>query len=330
MIAARSPLLLVGGADRDAVTSDGRRQIGGATDLWRLLSEKTRFEELHLDPHFLKQPGRPDFSPYRCLLNVITDPDQNRQVLVILRKLLRDYPGRVLNGPDDVLHSTRDEVARLLAGTPGLCVPRTIRFHGNKPKAAAVAVEKAGLRFPIILRVAGTHMGHIVGLVRDMDELQAALVAGGQHILTEFIDFRSADGLYRKHRVYFFGPKVVFRHMVAFSEWNIHVKDRYPFMVDRPALMQEEHDLFARPDGAFPPPIPAMFKAVRERMPLDFFGMDFGIKEDGEALLFEANPTMNYFPLDEGVPYIGKCLAPGQKAFREMVRDALGYPANRA
>lgn len=323
--AARSPLLLVGGADQDIVTEKGRRQVSGATDLWRLLGEKAQFDELHLDPRFLKQPGRPDFGPYRCVLNVITDPDQNREVLIILRKLLRDFPGRVLNRSDDVLHSTRDEVARLLAGIAGLRVPKAIRVRGNKPKVAAGAVDKAGLEFPIILRVAGTHMGDIVGLVRDMGELQAALIADGQHILTEYVDFRSGDGLYRKYRVYFFGERMILRHMIVSDAWNIHVRDRARFMADKPALMAEENTMFAQAEGAFPAAVHDVLRAMRARMTLDFFGIDFGITPAGEAVLFEANATMSFFPLftDPRFAYVEQCLAPARAAFREMVREAL-------
>ena len=319
----RSPLLLVGGADRETFTASGRPRRGGTTDLWQLLGERARFDELHLDPRFLKQPGRPDFRPYRCVLNIITDPDQNKEVLIILRKLLREFPGRVLNHPDDVLKSTRDQVAARLAGIPGLRVPRTIRLRGNRPKTIASAVEQAGLRFPIIVRLAGTHMGHIVGVVGGMDELQAALIPDAQHILTEFVDFRSDDGLYRKYRVYFFGRRQVFRHMILFDRWNIHVKDRYDFMCLKPPLMREEIDMLERPEGAFAPAVHEVLQAVRARMTLDFFGMDFGIMPDGEVVLFEANATMNYFPLDERVAYIKRCLPPGQQAFRNMVLGAL-------
>ena len=324
--AANAPLLVVGGADQDViVTKEGRRTAGGATDLWRLLGDKARFDELHLNPRFLRQPGRPDFTPYRCVLNVITDPDQNKEVLIILRKLLRLFPGRVINSPDAVLRSTRDQIASQLAGIGGLRVPRTIRLRGARRGIAASAVARAGLEFPVILRIAGTHMGNIVGLVGGVDELQAALIEDGRHIITEFVDFRSDDGLYRKYRVYFFGERVVLRHMIIADGWNIHVRDRARFMADRPQLMDEEIAMFARPEGAFPPAIHAMFKAVRERVALDFFGMDFGIDAAGEAVLFEANATMNFFPLftDPRFSYIEQCLAPAQAAFREMVKSGL-------
>ena len=321
---AKASLLVVVGADRDmAARADGRRRIGGSTDLWRLLPETVPFDELHLNKRLLRQSARPDLLPYDRILNVVTDPDQNPEMLEALRKLLRGYRGKVFNPPEAVLRSTRDQVAGLLSGIDGLRVPRTIRLRTTKSAAVASAVERAGLQFPAILRVAGTHMGEVIGLVGGMDELISGLAEGGEHILTEFVDFRSEDGLYRKYRVYFFGRHIVLRHMIASDRWNIHVSERGRFMGDHLHLRQEELRLFARPDAAFAPAVLAAFKGVRERMPLDFFGLDFGMTREGEVVLFEANATMSFFPLfrDPRFAYVHRCVAPAQRAFRAMVDE---------
>jgi hypothetical protein len=69
-----------------------------------------------------------------------------------------------------------------------------------------------------------------------------------------------------------------------------------------------------------------VFKAIRERMTLDFFGMDFGMTQDGQVVLFEANATMSFFPLwptqDPQFVYLTRCLHPATDAFREL----LGLP----
>ena len=79
--------------------------------------------------------------------------------------------------------------------------------------------------------------------------------------------------------------------------------------------------MFATPDGAFPPAIRQILSAVRERIALDFFGMDFGMAPDGRVLLFEANATMNFFARLPGPQflYLRRCLPPAQVAFREML-----------
>ena len=94
--------------------------------------------------------------------------------------------------------------------------------------------------------------------------------------------------------VFFFGRQRVFRHKLMSDSWNVHGKDRERIMGDRPDLIEEEVALFATPEGAFPPEIGRTLDAVRDRMGLDFFGVDFGIAPDGRVLLFEANATMNF------------------------------------
>ena len=70
-------------------------------------------------------------------------------------------------------------------------------------------------------------------------------------------------------------------------------------------------------------------RVVRERMALDFFGMDFGIASDGRVVLFEANATMNFFPFltEPQFAYVQRCLVPAQHAFREMLGLPPALPA---
>ncbi len=320
----QAPMLLVGGSDGGLVrNSKGGFGHKGNTDLFRLLGENVPFEELHLTRNLRQMPWLPDLTPFACILNLITDPDQNPKTLDNLRKLLRGYRGRVINRPEAMLRSGRDQVAKLLGGIPGLVVPRAIRLRASKPEIAAQAIARSGLQFPVILRKAGTHTGKIVGVMQTLDELRAGLTAETEHFATEFVDFRSPDGLYRKYRVYFFGPRIVLRHMFVSDDWNVHVSVRERFMRHRPGLLEEEAKLFASQAKAFSPILREVFRQVRRRMPLDYFGMDFGILPDGRAVLFEANATMSFFPVDyETYPYLKRCIPPAEHAFREMVAGA--------
>ena len=319
------------GADRsDQITRQpGKVGIGGSTDLYHLLGKSEPHHRLHVTPNFFRQGRRPELSSYLCLLNLITEPERNSRVLENLRKLLRDLPGKVVNRPEAVLRSTRDQVARRLADIPGLLAPQVVRLRADKPGLAVQAIKQAGLQFPLIVRQAGTHTGRILGVFDGIDDLQAALAGGeGEHIAIEFIDFRSSDGLYRKHRVFFIGQHVIFRHMLVSDSWNIHAKDRMRFMTDRPDLVDEEKRMFANPEGPFPANIAEVLKKVRERIALDFFGMDFGISADGRVVLFEANATMNFFPFlaNPQFAYVQTCLPSARQAFREMVGLAPELP----
>jgi glutathione synthase/RimK-type ligase-like ATP-grasp enzyme len=320
-------LLVVVGCDSGGkTTSTGRIRVAGNSDFIRFVRDNAPFEQMNLGIQLkaakqaFKVRGPADLSGFECVLNLVTDPDLNPRTLETLGKMLRGYRGRVINRPEAVLRTTRDKVAKRLAGIPGLHVPKVLRLRGGKPDAALLAAERAGLAFPAILRRAGTHTGDIVGRMANPEELRAALTEPGDHILTEFVDFRSADGLYRKYRVFVFGEHLIVRHMIAADNWDIHSRDRLRFMVEHPALLEEEARLLHRPEGTFPRTVHAVLHAIRERMGLDYFGVDFGVR-DGEVVLFEANATMNFFPFmtDPRFAYLERSFAPAQEAVRNLI-----------
>ena len=327
--AGNASLLYIVGTDQpERLKVEGNKfALGGTTDLYKLLGKKQRFHRLQVTHNYFRHPLRVDLAGYTHILNLITEPEDNSRVLDNLRKLVRGHPARVVNRPDAVVRSTRDQVAKQLAGIAGLQVPRAIRLRGSKPAYAAQLIEKAGLTFPVILRQVGTHTGKIVGLFNGATEVAAALEGDGDHIATEFVDFASADGLYRKYRFFFIGRRLIFRHMLVSENWKVHAKDRARIMAERRDLIEEEEGLFARSDGAFPEQVHETLHAVRDRMGLDYFGMDFGLMQDGRVLLFEANATMNFFPFlpDPRFEYVKRCEAPARRALQEL----LGLPVER-
>ena len=320
--ARKAPLLVVVGSDVDPrEKSAGGYQMAGNSDVHQLIPESVRSEELNLSKPFLKDRGRPDPAHYDCVLNLVTDPDQHPRTLARLAKLLRGYKGKVINRPEAVLKTTRDQVARRLANVDGLRVPKVLRLHNPKAGAAGIAAGRAGIGFPVIVRRAGTHTGDIIGLVDDSVALDSACQGGGDFIATEFVDFVSSDGLYRKYRLWSFGGRTILKHLVVSDKWNIHNKDRERVMLGRPDLIAEERDMLSRPEGALPEPVHAMFREVRRRIGLDFFGMDFGIDASGQAVLFEANATMSFImkASNPAFQYLDTAVEPARVAFREML-----------
>lgn len=321
-----SLLFIIGGDEPDRVVKTGDRiRLTGSSDLSKLLLDREPYHRLHVTRNILRQGRIPDLSGYKCLLNLITEPEQNSRTLESLRKLLKGVAGKVINRPEAVLRSSRDQVARLLNGIPGLIVPKAVRLAAGKAAIAARVLQNSGIAPPIILRQAGTHTGKIVGLFDTIEDAVAAIESNREHVATQFVNFASADGIYRKFRVFFIGQHVILRHMIVSDHWNVHVKDRLRFMAEHPELIVEERELFEKAEP-FAPAVREVFRQVGERMPLDFFGMDFAITEDGEVVLFEANATMSFFPLtpnlDPQFEHLRNCLAPAQAAFRQL----LGLP----
>lgn len=315
-------LIMIGGDAPDRVVRRERRiRIAGSSDLTKLLLPGDRYHRLHVTRNLLRGPRLPDLGQYSHLLNLITEAEENARSLDAMHKLLRGARGKVINSPSAILRTTRDQVARRLKGLTGLVVPAAVRIGAGKPAATcARLLEEAGAAPPLILRQAGTHGGKIVGC---FDSVEAALAARdplADHIATRFVDFRSADGLYRKYRTFFIGDRLILRHLLISDSWNIHAKDRVRFMAERPELVAEERALFDRED-AFAPAIRDVLRGVRARIGLDFFGIDFGIAPGGEVVLFEANATMNFLPFspDPQYAYLQRALAPARDAFRALL-----------
>ena len=302
---------------------DGPTQlyIRGAVDLPVVLGAGENYPLLCVPSRPLGEEPLPDLSGYRCIVNLITEPELNALALDNAARFVEAVRPRVLNHPDAVRASTRDRVARLLDGIDGLVVPKTVRLTDAERHDPGRAIAAAGLQFPVILRRCGTHGGKIVGCFASQSDLPDTLPEGAECFATEFVDFRSVDGLFRKHRVFFYGERIVFRHMVVSDRWNVHMGERRRFMSDRADLLAEEERLFATPEGNFSPGIRRVLRQILERMPLDFFGMDFGILPDGRAVLFEANACMNFYPFlpEPQFAFIKRCLAPAQAATRALV-----------
>lgn len=304
-----------------------RHTMMTGSDLRELISPGA-YKMLVVSRYNLRQISQLSLAPFDVIANVVTEPVRHREILENVRKVLRTARGRVLNPPDAVLATTREKVARTLAGIDNLVAPTTIRIAANTSPAAAIQLlDSAGLRAPIIVRRAGTHLGESMALFDSIEQAAKTLEPQHEHIATQFVDCRSPDALYRKYRIFFIGRHMILRHMLVSEHWNIHGADRKRFMASRLEIVAQERALFESPDP-FPAKVQEVLKAVRGRMPLDYFGMDFGIGEDGTVVLFEANISMSFFPLsaDPQFAHCHKAFEPAQNAFREL----LGLPATAA
>jgi len=322
-------ILVVTGGDRIYKSpTPGRGRITGLSDVDGLLPDAlaTRRLDLSLDLEPLlmmlkQQSGGGDLSGFACVLNLVSEPDHSPKTLEALQLLLRGYAGRVINRPEAVLRTSRAEVANVLSGIPGLLVPGILRFRGGDSGAALAAVTGAGLSFPLIVRQTATHQGRTMVLVEDEVQFRSAVADDREYFAIEFVDYRLADGLYHKYRMWSFGGSHIFRHLAVTANWNVHISDGTAFMVDRPDLIEAEVRLMERREGVFPDHVHAIVAAIGERLGLDCFGVDFGFHADGRMVLFEANAAMSFFPLvpDPRFEYRARLLAPAKEAFAAML-----------
>ena len=69
------------------------------------------------------------------IFNQIADADTHRGALDRCIELCRQVDSKVINRPEKVLQTTRDQVSARLQGIPGLVMPRILRFRPQSPEA---------------------------------------------------------------------------------------------------------------------------------------------------------------------------------------------------
>jgi hypothetical protein len=316
---------LIGGSDTTSTTKKDDLKIvdfKGNNDYWRLVDphafDVTRF---HIPPNYFRAPYRWDFSQYEVVLNLITDPDQCPKTINIVERLTQAL-AHVVNRPRFMLMTTRDEIAKRLQGITQLDVPKVLLLKNPSPARVQTRIEEHGFRFPAILRKTGVHSGRIIGVINRAGDLPTVLGnRNGEYFLTEFVDFVSSDGLYRKMRLFFVGDQVLFKHLIVSNKWNIHARDRAGIMAERDELRREERDLLEGGFADLHRRLDPCLTEIRNRIKLDYFGLDCAATADGRLILFELNATMNFFPLprDPRFAYLNACVEPAQAAMTRLL-----------
>lgn len=224
-----------------------------------------------------------------AILNHIADPDICSRALRAVAKIVERTGRPCFNHPAAVARTSRDSVAQLLMGIPGLTVPKTIRVAQRSPAHVREAASEAGLRYPLLIRVVGSHGGDDrvkIDRPESMDEIAQLQYEGRPLFLTEFHDFVSTDGFYRKFRIVVVGGRIFVRHCVIGDHWSLHGRARVE------GMDEEEENLFNTFQSEWVPSLAPVFDEITRRLDLDYFGVDCNIDQARTVLLFEANACM--------------------------------------
>jgi hypothetical protein len=235
-----------------------------------------------------KRHSKPD-----VLVNLISEPLACRRALTRLQMLIQKHQLRVINPVVAVRRSSRVALPKVLANIPRVYVPHTTRFDGDVRDLKA-HVESNGHRFPVLVRPAGTHGS--AGLLKfdNLDAITGVECPTSGLLVSDFVDFRSGDGLYRKYRSICVGNQVFRRHLIAGQDWNVTGSARKG-MVDRPDLLNAEKEFMNAAPGLLDRRIAQLFKVVG----LDYGVIDFTLSDTGEIIVFELNST---FQISGSIP----------------------------
>jgi hypothetical protein len=225
----------------------------------------------------------------RVLVNLICEPHLQRALRQVARfELETQLP--LVNPSWAVASTTRPLIARRLAHQPGVRAPHCTFYPGGAVTLAE-HIEAHGHRYPVLLRPPGKHGS--VGLVRvdDADAIAGHPTMARACTVTDFVDFRSADGLWRKYRLVYAGDRLFRRHVLTDREWNLTRAAR-PFMNDRPELVAQEQEWIGRPVTLQADSIEARIMHQFRALQLDFGVIDFALPPDGDLVVFEINACL--------------------------------------
>jgi tetratricopeptide (TPR) repeat protein len=256
----------------------------------------------------------------RLVVNLISDMDQTEALLPLAADLVDRLGKPVINHPRRIQRTTRDAVAQLLQSIPACRVPKAVRLKAGadcSPDALRAAFPFAST---VLARPAGTHGGDDFEKFEDHAALAAFLSQrpDHDHYLIEYIDYRSDDGYFRKYRFIFVDDQILPYHLCIGGGWKLHHVSTD--MANQPWMQREEEAFLNDPAAVFNPAHYQALEIIRERIGLEYCGIDCALDNCGNLVVFEVNASILVHARNEGFLYKTPTVRRIKLAFEDMLR----------
>ncbi|MBF0563300.1 MAG: tetratricopeptide repeat protein [Alphaproteobacteria bacterium] len=290
----------------------------------RYMFDLARFTTLTL---FMVSPDEPDaplggvafeaLTGADVVFNLMGEVEKHGGHFGPLKELAARLGKPLLNPPDRVVRTGRDQVEILFGSIPGLRIPKVRRMERDEP------ADFAAFDGPVLIRPGGAHGGKNLSLVATPSDVEAYLakLPYDHFLLTEFCDFKGDRECYRKYRFIFVDRQPYPYHLAIGGNWLVHW---WRAEMGRSEWKKQEEEAFLTDwRQVFGPRATAAVEDVARRLDLDYGGMDCSILPNGEVLFFEANACM-LMHLDDAeaeFPYKHRAVPLIRDAVSRMVRD---------
>ncbi|MDX8379471.1 MAG: RimK family alpha-L-glutamate ligase [Gallionella sp.] len=258
-----------------------------------------------------RERALPEFVPEHDVLFIaIAESEENLALLGGMAKAMPSWPRPVLNDPARIAMLSRDNNAALLKTVVDLEMPTTVRLDrcGLEDLARGARSMRSLLDdgdFPVIVRPVDSHAGKGLEKLNDAAALGDYLVSqsNGAFYVSRFVDYRSADGQFRKYRIVLIDGRPFICHMGISDHWMIHYLNAG--MAESAQKREEEAQFMADFDTAFAVRHADVFNEINARVGLDYLGMDCAETREGRLLIFEIDSCMIVHAVDsvELFPY---------------------------
>ena len=258
------------------------------------------------------------------VINLISDADQAGAVLPLAARLIARLGKPAINDPGKIQRTTRDAVAELLPGIARCRIPQILRLAAGSDVGVPALQGLLPFSFPVLARPAGTHGGDDFEKISAIGELAGFLAQrpDSDHYVIEYIDYASADDHFRKYRFIFVGEEILPYHLAIGNDWKVHHVSTD--MANQPWMQQEEAAFLGNPGAVFDAAHYQALRTVRERIGLDYFGIDCGLDANGNLIVFEVNASMLVHDDNAEYPYKDPFVRAIKQAFDAMLRTRAG------
>lgn len=217
---------------------------------------------------------------------------------------------KVINHPRLAVQATRQKNSARFAGQSGIIFPATQRYRNEKARQSELITDiEDRYGYPVIIRTVFQQMGVGTSLAGNRQELGEVLdrLGGTQFYAIAYILNQHRDGMYRSLRAAFVeGRPLIIR--ADYSEtWNVRARrqlHQQGFYRKYPDLLRQANNIVRNPETELGRGVLERLDRIARLMPLEIFGMDFDVTDDGDLLIFESNATMNLLSTSpEGLEY---------------------------
>ena len=226
------------------------------------------------------------------VINMIADADYGKEILPFAQDLVERLGRPTVNPPRLVINTDRESVALRLAGIPLCHIPKTVLLPGPALVETAKNMIPDGFAMPLLVRLAGNHGGDDFDKFTDLHAI-ADFVSKrpeADYYLTQYLDYRSADGYFRKYRLLSINGELLPYHLAIHDDWKVH--HFRTDMANHAWMRLEEESFLKAPHLVFDEPQQTSLRAVAAATGLDYCGIDCALDCNGEIVVFETNASM--------------------------------------
>ena len=309
--------------------------IGGNTPVEFLLEgSDVELQTLYIAPGLALPQPLPEHD-----IAIVTIPAsaETRPMLDAIESFSAKWPRPILNVPDKIKLLDRDRLHQSLQNISGLVIPTTGRV--SRAELADIPLSNIILHdiiedgtFPLIVRPAGSHAGNGLEKIETPAEIADYIERRpeGEFFVSRFVDYRNADGLFRKYRIVFVGRRPYACHLAVCEEWKVWYLNAD--MSQSAAKRAEEARFLSQFDDTFGRRHAEVLAAIADRIGLDYFAIDCAETKEGELLLFEADNASIVHDMDppDVFPYKGPQMRKVFDAFAAMLYKCAGIQEARA